>query len=189
MEVSPYTPAPASDMLVTGHAIGSYTLLSRLGAGGHGRGLSRPRSKLGRDVAIKVLPRRLRRRSGRLARFEREARVLASLNHPHIGAIYGLEDVDGYAGARSRARRGGDARRADRRRGRSSPAEALTDCRQIAEALDAAHEKGHRAPRPEAGQHQDHARRRRQGARLRARQSGCRQRRSAPDSRNRQPSR
>ena len=52
-------------------------------------------TKLGRDVAIKILPRLFTSDPERLARFEREARVLASLNHPHIGAIYGLEDADG----------------------------------------------------------------------------------------------
>ncbi len=52
-------------------------------------------TKLGRDVAIKILPSAVSSDPDRLARFEREARVLASLNHPHIGAIYGLEDADG----------------------------------------------------------------------------------------------
>ncbi len=52
-------------------------------------------TKLGRDVAIKILPRIFTSDPDRLARFEREARLLASLNHPNIGAIYGLEDVDG----------------------------------------------------------------------------------------------
>src|SRR5215203_3194775 len=55
-------------------------------------------SLLGRDVAIKVLPRAFHSDPERLARFEREARLLASLNHPHIGAIYGLEQVDGVHG-------------------------------------------------------------------------------------------
>ena len=52
-------------------------------------------TKLGREVAIKILPSQFTSDADRLARFEREARVLASLNHPHIGAIYGLEDADG----------------------------------------------------------------------------------------------
>ena len=52
-------------------------------------------TKLGRDVAIKILPRAFTTDPDRLARFEREARVLASLNHPHIGAIYGVEESDG----------------------------------------------------------------------------------------------
>ena len=56
MEVGPHTPAPPSDMLVTGHAIGGYTILSRLGAGGMGEVYRRRDTKLGREVAIKVLP-------------------------------------------------------------------------------------------------------------------------------------
>ena len=55
-------------------------------------------TKLGRDVAIKILPRLFTSDPERLARFEREARMLAALNHPHIGAIYGVEDADGVRG-------------------------------------------------------------------------------------------
>ena len=76
-------------------------------------------TKLGRDVAIKILPRVFTTDPDRRARFDREARLLAALNHPHIGAIYGLEELDGDARARPRARRGRHARRAHRRRGRS----------------------------------------------------------------------
>ncbi len=101
--------------------------------------------KLGRDVAIKILPSSFAGDPDRLARFEREARVLASLNHPHIAQIYGLEGqaivmelVDGDT-------------LADRiRRGPLKVHDALAIARQIADALDAAHEKGivHRDLKP-----------------------------------------
>ena len=106
-------------------------------------------TKLGRDVAIKILPAEFTREPERVARFKREAQVLASLNHPHIAAIYGLESaddrqflvlelVDGETLARRIAR------------GPMPVAEALAVARQIAEALDAAHEKGiiHRDLKP-----------------------------------------
>ena len=63
--------------------------------GRHGRGLSRPRHELGRDVALKILPEAFIADPERLARFEREAQLLAALNHPNIGAIYGLDESDG----------------------------------------------------------------------------------------------
>ena len=80
---------------LTGRQLGTYKVLSLLGAGGMGEVYRARDTKLGRDVAIKILPRVFTGDPERLARFEREARVLASLNHPHIGAIYGLEDADG----------------------------------------------------------------------------------------------
>jgi serine/threonine protein kinase/tetratricopeptide (TPR) repeat protein len=79
----------------TGRRIGSYEILSKLGAGGMGEVYRARDQKLCRDVAIKLLPETFTPDGERLARFEREARLLASLNHPHIGAIYGLEEEDG----------------------------------------------------------------------------------------------
>ena len=95
MEVAAHSLAHASDTIAAGHVIGGYTILSRLGAGGMGEVYRARDPKLGREVAIKILPRLFTADPDRLSRFEREARMLASLNHPHIGAIYGLEDMEG----------------------------------------------------------------------------------------------
>src|SRR5437764_983881 len=83
-----------------GERIGPYQLAARIGAGGMGDVYRARDVKLGRDVAIKVLPALFTADAERLARFEREARMLAALNHPHIGAIYGLEDADPPPGSR-----------------------------------------------------------------------------------------
>ena len=104
---------------------------------------------LGRDVAIKILPRAFTRDHDRLARFEREARMLASLNHPHIGAIYGLENADGVLALVLELVEG--ATLAERLATGPVPmAEAVAIARQIAEAVAAAHEKGivHRDLKP-----------------------------------------
>ena len=81
--------------LERGTRLGPYEIEAVLGAGGMGEVYRARDTKLGREVAIKILPRLFINDPDRLARFEREARVLASLNHPHIGAIYGLEEADG----------------------------------------------------------------------------------------------
>src|SRR5215510_10667098 len=78
--------------LAVGSRLGPYEIVSAIGAGGMGE-VNRARdTRLQRDVAIKVLPDAFAADHERLARFEREAQLLASLNHPHIGAIYGLEE-------------------------------------------------------------------------------------------------
>src|SRR4029077_11475453 len=105
--------------------------------------------RLGRDVAIKVLPAACTNDSERLARFEREARALAALNHPNIATIHGIEDSDGIRALIMEMVEGGTL--ADRIGGR--PLElslALTIARQLADALGAAHEKGivHRDLKP-----------------------------------------
>ena len=79
--------------LTSGQQIGNYRIDHLIGAGGMGEVYRARDTKLGRDVAIKVLPRDLAADRERLARFAREAQVLATLNHPHIGAIYGLEEA------------------------------------------------------------------------------------------------
>src|SRR5215813_9933891 len=84
--------------LSDGARLGPYEILSKLGEGGMGEAYRARDSKLKRDVAIKVLPDAFARDPERLARFEREAEVLATLNHPNIAQIYGLEGQDGRDG-------------------------------------------------------------------------------------------
>ena len=106
-------------------------------------------TKLGRDVALKVLPQAFTDDPDRLARFEREARVLASLNHPNIGHIYGLEETEGQKALVLELVEGPTLE--DRIAEGSIPVdEALPIARQIAEALEAAHEGGviHRDLKP-----------------------------------------
>src|SRR5712671_2607278 len=85
----------AGASVLTGRRLGAYQVQACLGAGGMGEVYRARDTKLGRDVAIKILPRVFTSDPERLARFEREARMLAALNHPHIGAIYGVEDAEG----------------------------------------------------------------------------------------------
>src|SRR6266850_2609727 len=137
------------DLPLTGRRIGAYEIQTLLGAGGMGEVYLARDTRLGRDVAIKILPRTVTGDPERRARFEREARMLASLNHPHIGAIYGVEEVDGAQALVLELVEGPTL--ADRlQRGPVPVTEALTIARQIADALDAAHEKGiiHRDLKP-----------------------------------------
>ena len=132
-----------------GRQLGPYTITAPLGAGGMGEVYRARDSKLGRDVAIKILPSHFTADPERRSRFAREARLLATLNHPHIGAIYGLEEIDGVTALVLELVEGPTL--ADRlARGPLPIAEALAIARQIAEALDAAHEKGivHRDLKP-----------------------------------------
>jgi serine/threonine protein kinase/Tol biopolymer transport system component len=132
-----------------GQTLGPYVISARLGEGGMGEVYQARDTRLGRDVAIKVLPAIFASDPDRLARFEREARMLAALNHPHIGAIYGVEHAEGIRALVLELVEGNTL--ADRlRRGPLPIAEALTVARQIADALDAAHEKGiiHRDLKP-----------------------------------------
>ena len=139
----------ARPALASGTMIGHCRIIDQIGAGGMGEVYRARDSKLGRDVAIKVLPAHLTHDPERRARFAREARVLGTLNHPHIGAIYGLEETDGVTGLVLELVDGPSL--ANRlRRGPIKIRETLTISRQIAEALDAAHEKGivHRDLKP-----------------------------------------
>jgi serine/threonine protein kinase len=132
-----------------GRTLGPYTLGSLIGRGGMGDVYRARDVKLSRDVAIKILPDALAHRPDRLARFQREARILASLNHSHIGAIYGLEESDGISGLVLELIEGATLK--DRlANGPLSVDEALVIARQIAEALEAAHQKGvvHRDLKP-----------------------------------------
>src|SRR5438093_1280364 len=83
--------------LVVGSRLGAYELLAAIGAGGMGEVYRARDTTLNRDVALKVLPDAFALDPDRLARFKREAQVLASLNHPHIAHIYGLEGREGQA--------------------------------------------------------------------------------------------
>jgi Tol biopolymer transport system component len=144
---APMLPGEASTM--TGRTIGSYVIGAALGAGGMGEVYRARDTKLGRDVAVKILPRAFTSDPERLGRFEREARMLASLNHPHIAAIYGIETYDGVPALVLELVEGGTL--GDRlRRGPLPVPEALRIARQIADALAAAHEKGivHRDLKP-----------------------------------------
>src|SRR5690348_15178115 len=126
--------------LSAGTTLGPFEILAPIGAGGMGEVYRAKDTKLNRDVAIKVLPQALAQDPERLARFEREAKVLAALNHPNIAQIYGLEQralimelVEG-----------------DTLKGPFPIETALNYARQIADGLEAAHEKGiiHRDLKP-----------------------------------------
>ena len=166
--------------LSAGTRIGPYEITAPLGAGGMAEVYRARDTKLGRDVAVKVLPAEFAHDRERVARFEREAQLLASLNHPHIATIHGLEEAQGsqflvmelleggtladrlaHAGRVPRPSIGSG--RPEQAEGRSGPAgrsgspdpglpvnEALTIARQVADALQAAHEKGiiHRDLKP-----------------------------------------
>jgi serine/threonine protein kinase/Tol biopolymer transport system component len=136
-------------LLTTGTQLGSYEILGPIGAGGMGEVYKARDTKLGREVAVKVLPEAFAVDKGRLARFEREARLLASLNHPNIATIHGLEEFDGVhflvlelvPGETLKERISKAAVPLD---------EALALFKQVAAALEAAHEKGiiHRDLKP-----------------------------------------
>src|SRR5262245_55152578 len=132
-----------------GNRIAHYEITAHLGSGGMGEVYQATDTKLGRSVAIKLLPEAFSKDAERVARFEREARVLASLNHPHIAAIHGLEERDGWRFLVMELVPGETL--AERiARGPVPADDALPIAAQIAEALEAAHEKGvmHRDLKP-----------------------------------------
>src|SRR5438128_1229605 len=135
--------------LSTGTRLGAYEILSALGAGGMGEVYRARDTKLGRSVAIKILPDALAADAERIARFEREAKMLAALNHPHIAALYGMEESDGRHFLVMELVEGETL--AERlQRGAMPVEEALAIAHQILEALEAAHERGivHRDLKP-----------------------------------------
>jgi len=135
--------------VVVGSRLGDYEVTGFIAAGGMGEVYRAHDTKLGRDVAIKILPRLFVNEPERLARFEREARMLASLNHPNIAAIYGLEECNGAQALVLELVDGPTL--ADRlAKGPLTLRDALTIAVQIADALEAAHEKGivHRDLKP-----------------------------------------
>jgi serine/threonine-protein kinase len=142
-------PPAESGALKTGTKLGSYEILAFLGAGGMGEVYQAHDCKLGRNVAVKVLPAAFVHDADRLSRFQREARMLASLNHPNIAAIYGLEQSDEVQYLVMELVPGQTL--AERLSTNPlSIEESLAISRQIAEALQAAHEKGviHRDLKP-----------------------------------------
>ena len=135
--------------LTPGTTLGPYHVTAKIGEGGMGEVYRARDTKLDRDVALKVLPQAFTDDPDRLARFEREAKVLASLNHPNIGHIYGLEEADGQKALVLELVEGPTL--AERiKQGPIPVDEALPIAKQIAEALEAAHEQGviHRDLKP-----------------------------------------
>jgi Tol biopolymer transport system component len=149
--------ASDDDAAMIGRSLGGYELVALLGAGGMGKVFRARDPKLGRDVAIKILPPAFTSHPDRLARFEREARMLAALNHPNICAIYGLEDADGVRYLILELVDGETLAERLARFSRLRPGElalplgeTLAIARQIVDALEVAHEKGiiHRDLKP-----------------------------------------
>jgi serine/threonine protein kinase len=135
--------------LDTDTRVGPYEITALLGVGGMGEVYRARDTKLVRDVALKTLPAELAADKQRLARFEREAQLLAALNHPHIAAVYGLDE---HAGTLYLAMELVDGETLENRilRGALPVEDALRVALQIAEALEAAHAKGvvHRDLKP-----------------------------------------
>src|SRR6516165_5453865 len=135
--------------LAIGAHLGAFEIVAAIGAGGMGEVYRARDTKLNRDVALKILPEAFATAPERLARFKREAHVLASLNHPNIAAIYGFEDSGSTHALVLELVEGPTL--ADRiAKGAIPLDEALPVAKQIAEALEAAHERGiiHRDLKP-----------------------------------------
>ena len=130
--------------LISGTKLGPYQILATLGVGGMGEVYRARDTKLGRDVALKILPERFACDSDRMARFRREAQVLAALNHPHIATIYGVEESGGVRALVMEVVEGTPLK------GPLPLRQAVEYAGQILEALDAAHRKGisHRDLKP-----------------------------------------
>jgi serine/threonine protein kinase len=144
-----HTMTNSAGSLLIGRRLGVYAIQTLLGAGGMGEVYRARDTRLGRDVAIKILPRAFIADQDRLARFEREARMLAALNHPNIATIYGVEESDNVRALVLELVEGQTL--AERLSTRALPiTTALAFARQIADALDAAHERGivHRDLKP-----------------------------------------
>ena len=177
-------PVPESKRLQPGTLINSFRIDALIGAGGMGEVYRATDTRLGRSVAIKVLPDALARDSERLARLGREARVLATLNHPHIAAIYGIEEAGEMRALVLELVEGTTLADAIGRR-------ALLDWRDHGDrapdrgsARGGARE-GHRAPRSQAGQHRNHTEPGGEGPRFRIGQSRGHERSGSPGSRQR----
>ncbi len=136
--------------LTAGTRLGSYEVLAPIGAGGMGEVYRAKDTRLDRVVAIKVLPEAFAHDPERLSRFQREAKMLAALNHPNIATIYGLEQSNGTSYLVMELVSGETLAERVKRDGAVPIEEALGIAKQIAEALEAAHEKGiiHRDLKP-----------------------------------------
>src|SRR5450432_2586680 len=136
--------------LSAGTKLGTYEVVYAIGAGGMGEVYRAHDTKLGRDVAIKVLPEAVAHDPEKLSRFQREAKLLASLNHPNIATIHGLEDSNGTSYLVMELVPGENLADRIKRDGAIPVEEALVIAKQIAEALEAAHEKSiiHRDLKP-----------------------------------------
>ena len=172
-EIAPALLQPETLTPLIGQRLGPYEVGALLGAGGMGDVYRARDTTLGRDVAIKILPDVFTTDADRRARFEREARLLAALNHPHIGAIYGFEQREGIQGLVLELVEGQTL--AERLRAGPLPMrEAIDDCAADCGGAGRGARERNCPPRSEAGQHQDHARWSREGPRLRAGESGHR---------------
>jgi len=136
--------------ILTGKRLGPYEILSAIGAGGMGEVYQAHDTKLGRDVAIKVLPEAFAHDPERLSRFQREAKMLAALNHSNIATIFGLEQFNSTSYLVMELVPGETLQQRIKREGAIPIDEALAIAKQISEALEAAHEKGiiHRDLKP-----------------------------------------
>ena len=136
--------------LETGTRLGTYQILAKLGAGGMGEVYRARDTKLYREVAIKVLPGLVSADQDGLARLEREARILATFNHPNIATVYGLEERPGLTAIVMELVEGEALDARVRAKGKLSVDETITIARQLVDALDTAHERGiiHRDLKP-----------------------------------------
>src|SRR5467141_4617750 len=136
--------------IAAGSRLGSYEVVAQIGAGGMGEVYQAHDTKLGRDVAIKVLPEAFAHDPDRLSRFQREAKMLAALNHSNIATIFGLEQSNSTSYLVMELVPGETLQQRIKREGAIPIDEALAIAKQISEALEAAHEKGiiHRDLKP-----------------------------------------
>ena len=175
--------------LTPGTRLGVYEIIASIGDGGMGEVYRATDTTLGRQVAIKILPDAFASDPERLARFEREAKTLASLNHPHIAAIYGFEKSAGMHALVMELVEGPTLADRDRAR-RDSPRRSLAHREADRRGARSRARAGDHSSRSQAREHQGAARRHREGARLRPRESdGTDGRDRRRMSRNRRPSR
>ena len=155
--------------LSTGDRLGAYEVIALLGHGAMGEVYRARDTRLGRDVAIKVLPAAFANDPDRLARLEREARLISQVNHPNVCTLFHIcRRVSD-----SRARRRRDAAGTSDS-GASAASRSLAVCRRYRGRTRGGAQQGHHPSRPETGQHQDHVRRHDQSARLWRREAGRR---------------